>query len=85
MILNVKALERLKALIKAGKYVDGAWNFTAADSNANGEAETEAEPAVSADGDDFDPMAILQAGDSQLPKDDMDIDIEESSHGSQAI
>jgi pSer/pThr/pTyr-binding forkhead associated (FHA) protein len=53
--------------------------------SSNGDGEAEAEPAISADGDDFDPMAILQAGDSQLPKDDMDIDIEESSHGSQAI
>jgi hypothetical protein len=32
--LNRKALERLKALVRAGKYVDKAWSFTAKDSNA---------------------------------------------------
>ena len=42
------------------------------------------EPSLTGDGDDFDPMAILQAGDSQLPKDDMDIDIDESAHGTEA-
>lgn len=44
----------------------------------------EHEPSLVGDGDDFDPMAILQAGDSQLPKDDMDIDIDESAHGTEA-
>ena len=32
--LNHKALERAKALVKSGKYVDKAWSFEAADSNA---------------------------------------------------
>ena len=47
-------------------------------------ADGDGEPQVHADSDDFDPMAILEAGDSQLPKDDMDIDIEESQHGTNA-
>ena len=32
--LNRKAQERLKALVRAEKYVDQAWAFSAADSNA---------------------------------------------------
>src|SRR5690348_9656777 len=32
--LNHQALERLKALVRAGRYVDKAWSFSAADSNA---------------------------------------------------
>jgi len=65
----------------------GAEEAAAAEASGNGEItmEPEAEPALTGDGDDFDPMAILQAGDSQLPKDeDIDIDIEESSHGTEA-
>src|SRR4051794_33557946 len=64
----------------------GAEEAEAAEASGTGEIsmDGEGDPAMSGDGDDFDPMAILQAGDSQLPKDDMDIDIGESSHGTEA-
>jgi pSer/pThr/pTyr-binding forkhead associated (FHA) protein len=44
--------------------------------NGNGDGE-----AAPADGEDFDPMAVLQGGDSQVDQEAIDIDLEQSQHG----
>jgi predicted component of type VI protein secretion system len=77
--------EEMKPVLAASPTANSEGSGTPVeDSGGSGGNGEEAPHEAAVAGDDFDPMAILQAGDSQLPKDDMDIDIEGSQHGSNA-
>jgi pSer/pThr/pTyr-binding forkhead associated (FHA) protein len=52
--------------------------------SARGSAKDKSHDSSNGDGEDFDPMAVLQGGDSQVDADALDIDLEQSSHGENA-